>query len=354
MRKQGMWALLLWAITANASAQVAADDQEGVAPEELLVHVQAQNQARMERARKLAATGEPLKLYAAAGLAPISLDLQTGQLKPAPEAERWLLEAIAKGSDEPLIAATAVRRCVDGGDCAVEKAVATLQAEDGADAQLLLMRWAQKRGDKAGADKARQRALDAPHYDDQFPSIIRLLDTATTGMAWPVVQPQRALQWERANKGSYAEHERVVTLFSIASGMWQPELRTALSLCPVDESDSHQREQCRNLLQRMADSDTMLMAKAGSGLLAKFEVQPETAGNSAEHLRQLDWLLFRSAEFLNNNDPARKASAVEPQIYLRWFGEEGEIPAMRRLLQQVGEPLLPPEGWAQPSLSPST
>ena len=62
MRKQGMWALLLWAITANASAQVAADDQEGVAPEELLVHVQAQNQARMEWARKLAATGEPQKL----------------------------------------------------------------------------------------------------------------------------------------------------------------------------------------------------------------------------------------------------------------------------------------------------
>lgn len=354
MRKQGMWALLLCAITANAGAQAAADDQDGVAPEELLVHVQAQNQARMEQSRKLAATGEPMKLYAAAGLAPISLDLQTGQLKPAPEAERWLLEAIAKGSDEPLIAATAVRRCVDGGNCAVEKAVATLQAEDGADAQLLLMRWAQQRGDQAVADKARQRALDAPRYDDQFPSIIRLLDAATTGMAWPVVQPQQAWQWEQANNGRYAEHERVATLFSIASGMWQPELKAALSLCPADESDIHRREQCRNLLRRMADSDTMLMAKAGSQLLAKFEVQPETAGNSAEHLRQLDWLLFRSAEFLNNNDPARKASTVEPQVYMRWFGEEGEIPAMRRFLQHQGEQLSPPAGWMAPSAMPAS
>lgn len=354
MRKQGMWALLLCAITANAGAQAAVDDQDGVAPEELLVHVQAQNQARMEQARKLAATGEPLKLYAAAGLAPISLDLQTGQLKPAPEAERWLLEAVAKGSDEPLIAATAVRRCIDGGDCAVEKAVATLQVEKGADAQLLLMRWAQKRGDQAGADKAKQRALDAPRYDDQLSSIIRLLDTATTGMGWPVVQPQRALQWEQANNGRYAEHERVATLFSIALGMWQPELKAALSLCPAGESDIRQRQQCRNLLQQMADSDTMLMAKAGSRLLAKSEAQPETAGNSAEHLRQLDWLFFRSAEFLNNNDPARKASTVEPQVYVRWFGEEGEIPAMQRLLQHQGGPLLPPAEWVAPPVPPAS
>lgn len=345
MRKQGIWALLLCAITANAGAQAAVDDQDGVAPEELLVQVQAQNHARMEQARKLAATGEPLKLYAAAGLAPISLDLQTGQLKPAPEAERWLLDAIAKGSDEPLIAATAVRRCLDGGDCAVEKAVATLQAEGGADAQLLLMRSAQKRGDQADADRAKQRALDAPRYGDQLPSIMRLLDAATTGMDWPVVQPQRALQWEQANNGSYAEYERVVTLFSIASGMWQPELRTALSLCPIDETDTHQREQCRKLLQRMADSDTMLMAKAGSRQLSKSALQPEAARDSAEYLRQLDWLFFRSAEFLNNNDPAHKASTVEPQVYMRWFGEEGEIPAMRRFLQHQGEPLLPPAGW---------
>ncbi|MGE8225057.1 MAG: hypothetical protein ACN6RK_04635 [Stenotrophomonas sp.] len=355
MRKQGMWALLLCAITANAGAQVAVDDQDGLAPEELLVHVQAQNQARMEQARKLAATGEPLKLYAAAGLAPISLDLQTGQLKPAPEAERWLLEAIAKGSDEPLIAATAVRRCLDGGDCGVEKAVATLQAEDGADAQLLLMRWAQQRGDQAGADKARQRALDAPRYDDQFPSIIRLLDAATTGMIWPVVQPQRALQWQQANNGSYAEHERVVTLFSIAAGMWQPELKAALSLCPVDEADTHQqRQHCRNLLQRMADSDTMLMAKAGAQRLARFEAQPEVARNLAERVRQLDWLQMQSSTLLNNSEPARKASTVEPQVYMRWFGEEGEIPAMRRLLQHQGEPLLPPVDWVAPPVPPTS
>lgn len=354
MRKQGMWALLLCAITASASAQDAADDQDGVAPEELLVHVQAQNQARTEQARKLAVTGEPLKLYAAAGLAPISLDLQTGRLTPAPEAERWLLEAIAKGSDEPLIAATAVRRCLDGGDCAVEKAVATLQAEDGADAQLLLMRWAQQRGDQAGADQARQRALDAPRYGDQFPSIIRLLDAATTGMAWPVVQPQRALQWQQANNGSYSEHERVVTLFSIAAGMWQPELRTALSMCPADESDIHQRQQCRKLLQRMADSDTMLMAKAGVQRLARFEAQPEAARNLAERVRQLDWLQMRSSTLLNNNDPAHKATTVEPQVYMRWFGEGGEIPAMRRLLQHQGEPLLPPAGWVAAPVAPAS
>ncbi|KRG68543.1 hypothetical protein ABB27_07420 [Stenotrophomonas terrae] len=348
-----MWALLLCAIASSAGAKAAVEDQDGAAPEELLVQVQAQNQARMEQARKLAATGEALNLYAAAGLAPLSLDLQAGQLKPAPEAERWLLEAIAKGSDEPLIAATAVRRCLDGGDCAVEKAVATLQNEEGADAQLLLMRWAQTRGDQDGADKAKQHALDARRYGDQLPLIIRLLDAATSGMAWPVVQPQRALQWEQANNGLYAEHERVVTLFSIALAMWQPELKAALTLCPADGSDILPRQQCRNLLQRMADSDTMIIAKAGAQRLAGIEAQSESARNSAEYLRQLDWLFFRSAELLNNNDPAQKASTVEPQVYMRWFGEEGEIPAMRRLLQHRGEPLLPPAGWVVPPVPPS-
>ncbi len=346
--------MLLLAMTTTANAQSPAEYQGGMAPEELLVQVQAQNQARMEQARKLAATGEALNLYAAAGLAPLSLDLQAGQLKPAPEAERWLLEAIAKGSDESLIAATAVRRCLDGGDCAVERAVATLQTEEGADAQLLLMRWAQTRGDQDRANKAKQRALDAPRYGDQLPSIIRLLDAATSGMAWPVVQPQRALQWEQANNGLYAEHERVVTLFSIALGMWQPELKAALALCPADKSDIHQREQCRNLLQRMADSDTMIIAKAGAQRLVRTEAQSESARSSAEYLRQLDWLFFRSAEFLNNNDPARKASTVEPQVYMRWFGEEGEIPAMRRFLQHQGEPLLPPAGWVAPPVPPTS
>ncbi|HEX7989076.1 MAG TPA: hypothetical protein VF513_02865 [Stenotrophomonas sp.] len=236
----------------------------------------------------------------------------------------------------------------------MEKAVATLQAEDGADAQLLLMRWGQKHGDQAGADKAKKRALDAPRYDDQFPSIIRLLDAATTGMIWPVVQPQRALQWEQANNGRYAEHERVATLFSIASGMWQPELKAALSLCPTDESDIHRREQCRNLLRRIADSDTMLMAKAGLQRLARFEAQPEAARNLAERVLQLDWLQMQSSTLLNNNEPARKASTVEPQVYMRWFGEEGEIPAMRRFLQHQGEPLSPPAGWVAPSAMPAS
>lgn len=353
MRKQGMWLMLLLVMATAANAQSSSDDPDGVAPEELLVQVQAQNQARMEQARKLAATGEALNLYAAAGLAPLSLDLQAGQLKPAPEAERWLLEAIAKGSDEPLIAATAVRRCLDGADCAVETAVLTLQGEQTTDAQLLLMRWAQQRGDQPGADKARQTALNAPRYGDQLRLIIRILDEATAGMPWPVVQPERAAQWEQANSGRYAEHERVVTLFSIALAMWQPELKAALTLCPADESDIHQRQQCRNLLQRMADSDTMMIAKAGAQRLAGIETRSESVRNSAEHLRQLDWLFFRSAEFLNNNDPARKASTVEPQVYMRWFGEEGEIPAMRRLLQHRGEPLLPPAGWVVPPVQPS-
>jgi hypothetical protein len=196
--------------------------------------------------------------------------------------------------------------------------------------------------------------LDAPRYDDQFPSIIRLLDAATTGMIWPVVQPQRALQWEQANNGRYAEHERVATLFSIASGMWQPELKAALSLCPTDESDIHRREQCRNLLRRIADSDTMLMAKAGLQRLARFEAQPEAARNLAERVLQLDWLQMQSSTLLNNNEPARKASTVEPQVYMRWFGEEGEIPAMRRFLQHQGEPLSPPAGWVAPSAMPAS
>ncbi|MEN5209258.1 hypothetical protein ABE493_14165 [Stenotrophomonas terrae] len=353
VREQGMWLMLLLAMATTANAQSSSGDLDGTAPEELLIQVQAQNQARMEQARKLASTGEPLKLYVAAGLAPMSLDLKSGQLRAEPDAQVWLLEAIAKGSDAPLIAATAIRRCLDGGDCAVEAAARTLQADAGADAQLLLMRWGQQRGDQAGAEESKQRALNAPRYDDKLRVIIRLLDEATAGMVWPLVQPRQAAQWEQANNGWYAEHERVATLFSIALGMWQPELKAAFAICPDGASDIPRREQCRNLLMTMADSGSMLLAKAGLQRLARMGPTPEEARQLAERARELDWLLSQSTQFLNNNDPAQKASTVEPQVYMRWFGEVGEIAAMRRLLQQRGEPVLPPVSWEPPPIPPS-
>ncbi len=344
---RGIFAVLL--MVASFTGRAETPPAEEIAPEQLLARIEAQNAARLQLARGLAATGEPRKLYAASLLVPMRMDLASKGLKREPEADAWLAQAIASGSTQPLIAMEAVRRCIGKDACAIDAAVQTLQGDGAADAgsQLLLKRLAEHRKDAAQAAQAWQRATQATRYVDSLAQLVGLLDEATRDVAWPVSDAARAAEWEQRNGGSYADQERAITLFGIAATVWMPELKTAIDACPKDIGEPVRRQACERVFSLMADSTSNAVAQAGARWM--FEASAGTPAQSRWEARRrlLAWISVRASGVLGSEQGT--APKVSPADYMRWIGDDGELPAMRRLLAVHGIAAEPPADWQPPS-----
>lgn len=338
----------LMAATAGALAQ---PTETETTPEQMLAQIEAINTARLQLGRELAASGQPRKLYAAWLLAPISLDLARGKTSSSPEADSWLARAIRTGSDDPVIAAAAVTRCLQADECEVEQARATLAAADAGDAgsQLLLMRLAEHRKDPLEAGRAWQRVAKATRYRDPAATLIGVLDVATRDHPWPLTDPAQAAEWQRHNSGNYLEQERTITLFGIAAMHFPAGLKQAAEACPETMTDAARRAQCRHLFNVMANSSSLLLAGYGASRMAGLEQGPAQAPWLARK-RELQWITTEAAAILG--DETSKVTKVSPAEYTRWLAELGELPAMRRLLATYGVPVLPPVDW-QPKLATS-
>ena len=340
--------LALMAATAGAIAQPAKAE---ATPEQMLAQIEAINTARLQLGRQLAASGQPRKLYAAWLLAPMSLDLARGKTSYSPEADTWLMRAIRTGSEDPVIAAAAITRCLRVDECNVEQARVTLATADAEDAgsQLLLMRLAEHRKDPIEAERAWQRVAKASRYRDPAATLIGVMDVATRDYPWPLTDPAQAAEWQRHNSGSYLEQERTVTLFSIAAVHSPADLKQAVETCPKPVPDAVKREQCRHLFNVMANSSSLLLAGYGVSRMAELEQGPAQA-LWLERKRELQWITTEATAILG--DEASKVTKVSPAEYARWLAEQGELPAMRRLLAVYGVPVLPPVDW-QPKLATS-
>lgn len=346
MRRQGMWGLVLLGLATLANAQPPAAEE--VAPEQMLAQIEAQNAARLQLARGLAASGEPRKLYAASLLVPLRMDLASRSLQRQPEADAWLERAIAAGSAQPLIAMEAVRRCIARDACAVDAALQVLHVAgaDDAESQLLLMRFAAHRKDGAGAAQAWQRATQATRYGDSLAQLVALLDEATRDAAWPVSDAARAAQWEQSNSGRFADQERALMLFSIAATAWMPELKTALDACPKAPAEPARAQECQQVFTLMANSTSNLLAQAGTQRMLEASVGQPTHAQWEARMRALAWTSARASEVLGAEQGS--AAKVSPAEYMRWIGKDGELPAMRRLLAVHGIAAAPPADWQPP------
>ncbi|WP_282269596.1 hypothetical protein [Stenotrophomonas sp. PS02298] len=333
--------LALMAAMAGALAQPAETE---ATPEQMLAQIEASNTARLQLGRELAASGQPRKLYAAWLLAPMSLDLARGKTSYSPEADTWLMRAIHTGSEDPVIAAAAVTRCIRVDECNVEQARVTLATADAEDAgsQLLLMRLAEHRKDPIEAERAWQRVAKASRYRDPAATLIGVMDVATRDYPWPLADPAQAAEWERHNSGSYLEQERTVTLFGIAAMHFPADLKQASKACPGTISDAAKREPCRQLFNVMANSSSLLLADYGASRMAELEQGPAQAPWLARK-RELQWITTEATAILG--DETSKAAKVSPAEYARWLAEQGELPAMRRLLAVYGVPVAPPVDW---------
>lgn len=350
MRKQvtGIIALLSVALLATAAPPPMTDEAEVAA---MLAQIEAQNSARLEQARALAASGEPRKLYAASLLSPLRMDLASKQITPLPEARTWLAQAIETGSDDPLIAVAAVNGCLQNNQCSIDPAVLTLQnaGADDAALQLLLMRLAERRGDTAGTSKAWQQAIAARFYGDSLAQLLGLLEEATRDMRWPVSDPVRAAQWDGNNYGSYADNERTLALFSIAAAHWQPELQQIRATCPESDRDATRAVECQRLFALAADSTSPLLARWGTREMRAASVTAPAQAQWSTRLRDLDWVMQQGGRLLSIEDGG--VGKATPLQYARWVAAQGELPAMRQLLAVHGVALQPPADW-QPSQAP--
>lgn len=343
------WLMFTGLALAAATAGVLAQPPKvEVTPEQMLAQIEASNAARLQLGRELAASGQPRKLYAAWLLAPMSLDLARGKTSYSPEADTWLMRAIRTGSEDPVIAAAAITRCIRVDECNVEQARATLATADAQDAgsQLLLMRLAEQRKDPIEAERAWQRVAKASRYRDPAATLIGVMDVATRDYPWPLADPVQAAEWQRQNNGNYLEQVRTVALFSIAAVHFSEDLRQVMETCPKSVSDTVKRDQCRHLFNVMASSSSLLIASYGVSRMADLEQGPAQAPWLVRK-RELQWISTEATDILG--DETSKATKVSPTEYTHWLAELGELPAMRRLLAAYGVPVAPPVDW-QPKL----
>lgn len=345
MRRKALWVVMLAAVAVTAQGEPPVE--EGIDPEQMLAQVQAGNEARLQQARMIAASGAPRDLYAAALLVPLQYDMARRQPKRDDLAKAWLARAIETGSDDPLIAAAAVRDCIAGGVCAIDKAVATLQrvGADESGTQLLLMRLAEQRKDADASAQAWQRAVAATHHDDELAGLVGLLEQATRGM--PAGTSAAEGQVTSANPTA-DDNARIVQVFGVAAANWQPQPQLVQTNCrPEAVQQSARMAECRRLFQTLTASPSLMMARFGASWLAN-NAEAADQATWRERRRELTWVVLKAVE-ASNADQQATTPKVGMADYARWVAAEGELPAMHRLLTAHGISQQPPADWQPPT-----
>ncbi|WP_269792587.1 hypothetical protein [Stenotrophomonas sp. Iso1] len=302
--------------------------------------------ALLERARAVAASGQPLDLLVASRLVlPSELRTQPAPSTSPRQSDGWLDEAVRIGSDQPAIARAAVTRCLGGGSCDVPAAIQTLQTResDEAVAQLLLWRLHVAKGDTEAASNAWMRATQATRYVDDYAEGVALMDRATRDGQWPA-PPAGFLQGKPVD----GETTRSITVFSLAAAFWMPGLVDAHRQCPANVV-AERRRQCRQLFTTMADSSSTVAVSLGTARMIDLSDGPAERQKWEGRKRDLAWVSTRSAELLSGE--SNGASRVSLSNYLRWVGEAGELPATRQLLASNDVAAQPPADWEPPRIT---
>lgn len=290
--------------------------------------------ALQRRAKHLAATGKPLELLIASRLAlPAELSALARSPAAPTQSDAWLAEAIALGSDKPMIARAAANRCIVTGQCDIPIAINTLQTREGdeAVAQLLLWRMAVAREDAGAAAAAWGRVVQSSRVVDEFAEVVGLLDRMTGG-----IQPP--LEW--AEPGRDSETLRFTMVYSLAA-FWIPSLVPVHRECPAKKG-TEPKHGCAQLAALMADSTSPLISSVGISKMESYAQEEAERKRWQERKRQLDWVI-ENAIALQGEEAT--PAPVDPHDYLRWISETGELPAMRRSLAAQGVAAQPPADW---------
>lgn len=268
----------------------------------------ASYEASKQRLLPLLAVGSPRERLAA-------LMLQGGLPDGARNAQLMAL-LLGGGGAEPAVALQGLVACERWPACPREQVLAATAALAAEDAHLQLLRLRLSAPDAQEA--AWVAAVQAPYYADAFESQLQVLMDATAPLA------------------SNPAHDmlRTVEAFALTSGAGMYDVDTIRQRCPAAIQVTERVRQCRQLLQRMADSPTHASASVGMAILLRQALSPAEAGLWRQRLRQLYWQAALAAP----------RGDAEPG-YAQQVAGLGERNAYVWLLRRHGLPLSPPPHW---------
>lgn len=316
---------------------------------------QASTEATRQHLRAVAAQGDARDLLAASMLWS-GLGIWDGTTAPTPaapaqETRTWFDAARRARPREVLVAWMEASDCAGLSDsCNPGEALQfLLQAEpDNAAVQLLALAAADKRGDRKAAEVHWQAAASATRYDPHMLEIGQLLHAAMRDVPQPPLGPHVAeTMGVRYGLGRPVTAREVadVGLIGITSALAMPGFLSVTRQCAAEalaKAGDTRAIECARIMTLLAGEPSTLIAPM-IGLPAMVRLSGDTQEGKAwrERLRQFYWVYENGLQRL----PGLTPGSPLPAEYGTWFLTEGELPAMRKLLQHHGLPSSAPADW---------
>lgn len=309
---------------------------------------EAASEATKNHLRTVAARGDARSLLAAAMLWPQGPD-EAGDAKVpaiAPEQRAWFETARGKRPRDPLVAWIEAGGCSGLSDsCYRDRALEfLLQAEpENAAVHLLALGAAQRLGKQDEAEAHWQGAALATNYDARTLEISRLLYSVMSDVSTPPLAPALAQSMGESlgmGRAATPEESRDVSTMAVWAAVALPAYQTLTRGCNADalEAAPRRRAECDRVMTLLAADDSILISPS-IGLRMLVELAGDEAKRAVrrERLRQFQWVYENAQRSMVSGDM--------PTAYLRWVMQDGELPAMRRLLQTRGIAPAAPAGW---------
>lgn len=308
-------------------------------------------EATRNHLRTVAAQGDARSLLAAAMLWPQwPADESPGDAPGiAPERRAWFAAARSVQPRDPLVAWIEASDCGGLSDsCDPDAALESLlQAEpDNAAVHFLAMAAANRASSQQRAEQHWQAAAASTTYDTHALQMSQLLYAAMEDAVLPPLTPALAQSMGRSlgsNRDATPEDLRDVVTMAVWAAVAIPAYQTPTRMCVVDESaplPAQRAAQCRRVMTMLASDQTVMIGQMiGLKKMVELSRGSDDAGLWEARFRQFHWT-YENA--LRSMGPT---GFPMPPEYLRWALTEGELPAMRKLLEANGIVPAPPEGW---------
>lgn len=316
--------------------------------------MKATRMAIQQHARVLAARSDARSLLAAAMISSGFQHTENRKgdtdWKPEAETQAWFDAAAGLRPRDVLVAQIEANGCgLLSESCNSSDALAfLLQAEPGnAAVQLMAVADAERRGDKASADRHWQAAAEAGTYAPHTLAVSQLLYASMQGIDYPPLDPALARAmgtWVGLQRPATPQDIADVGAIAMVAALAMPGLSPITDRCKatsLKNSYGAIREQCRHVLELLATDESLLVSPM-IGLTSLVQLNGDTDEGKVwrDRLRQFYWVFENAMPRV-----AGTTNAPFPAGYGRWFMSGGELSAMRKLIAHYGLPAEAPADW---------